>query len=183
MSCISSLLPCFNATGYALGTQSFFYTGMNGPQVQVDIEHTQHWSITPQWNISDFYGGRFALKAGPQTTANIGFLFFQGTYNDYLEDNYVSLIDVIFPPSHIGFADFTEIDFFLDAPLELGMDNTYTGVLYSNAPTPQSRAYFIKNDFAFVTPPNPAVIPLPSALPLCAVGLGMIGMGGRRRRK
>ncbi|MCE2883235.1 MAG: hypothetical protein LW636_12895, partial [Planctomycetaceae bacterium] len=67
----------------ALATTShaslFMTTGQTGAQVQVDVNHTQHWTYTLTGNVSDVVGGLFTMKRGSQTTASITFEVFEGT--------------------------------------------------------------------------------------------------------
>jgi hypothetical protein len=163
---------------------SYFYTGQTGAQVQVDRFHTQHWSVSPTWDLDNFMGGRFKMKAGPQTVNTVTFLLFSGTYQNYLDNAYTALMSVTRTAAEVGYADYTFIDFFADSPLSLAEGAVYTGVLFSNAPQPQSRAFFIKDSFEFIEPPPPrgpvGGSPTPSAALLGAAGVA-IALGRRRR--
>ena len=159
---------------------SYFYTGQTGAQVQVDRFHTQHWSVTTTFDLGNFIGGRFKMKAGPQTTASVTFLFFAGTYQDYLDDSYTSLMSVTRTAAEVGYADYTFIDFFADSLLTLNAGQIYTGVLLSDAPQPQSRAFFIKDSFEFIDPQPVIGQPTPSASLLAAAA--SLAAFRRRRR-
>jgi hypothetical protein len=160
---------------------SYFYTGQTGAQVQVDFLHTQHWTVSPAASLDNFMGGRFKMKAGPQTVETVTFLFFAGTYQDYLDDSYTSLMSVTRTAAEVGTGDFTFIDFFADSALSLLSGEVYTGVLFSEAPQAQSRAFFIKDSFEFIETASPAgVAPAPSAALLGAAGI--LVAAGRRRR-
>jgi hypothetical protein len=129
-------------------------------------------------------GGRFKMKAGPQTVDTVTFLLFSGTYQNYLDNAYTALMSVTRTAAEVGYADYTFIDFFADSPLSLAEGAVYTGVLFSNAPQPQSRAFFIKDSFEFIEPPPPpgpvGGSPTPSAALLGAAGVA-IALGRRRR--
>lgn len=168
------------ATARADSNYSYFYTGQTGAQVQVDILHTQHWSVTTSWNLDNLMGGRFKMKAGPHTVATVTFLLFAGSYQDYLDNTYTSLMSVTRTAAEVGHADYTFIDFFADSPLTMIAGQEYTGVLFSDAPQPQDRAYFIKDSFQFIDPGPPGGTPAPSAALLAAAGLLV---AGRKRRR
>lgn len=168
-------------TAMADSNYSYFYTGQTGAQVQVDRFHTQHWSVTTTFNLTNFIGGRFKMKAGPQTVDSVTFLFFAGTYQDYLDQSYTSLMSVTRTAAEVGYADFTFIDFFADSTLTMLANQVYTGVLFSNAPQPQSRAFFIKDSFEFIDTASPSgAAPVPSASLLA--GAGSLVLLRRRRR-
>jgi len=160
---------------------SYFYTGQTGAQVQVDTFHTQYWSVTPAASLDNFVGGRFKMKAGPQTAETVTFVFFAGTYQDYLDNTYTALMSVTRTAAEVGYADYTFIDFFAANPLAMSAGTTYTGVLWSDAPQAQSRAFFIKDSFRFIDPPSgDGAAPVPSAALLGASGLLLVGRGRRR---
>jgi len=163
--------------------QSYFYTGQTGAQVQVDRFHTQRWSVTTSFTLTDFLGGRFKMKAGPQTAETVTFTFFRGSWQDYLDGAFTPMMSVTRTAAEVGWADFTFIDFFAANPLTLDAGVEYTGVLHSLAPQPQSRAYFIKDSFEFVDPIPvvPGLAPLPGAAVLAAAGIAMTAGRGRRR--
>ena len=160
---------------------SYFYTGQTGAQVQVDILHTQHWSVSPATALTNFIGGRFKMKAGPHTTDTVTFLFFAGTYQDYLDSTYTALMSVTRTAAEVGYADYTFIDFFAPSALTLSAGDIYTGVLFSNAPQRQSQAFFIKDSFEFISSETPAGgAPAPSAVLLAAAGT-LLSIRKRRR--
>ena len=168
-------------TAMADSNYSYFYTGQTGAQVQVDRFHTQHWSVTTTFNLTNFIGGRFKMKAGPQTVDSVTFLFFAGTYQDYLDSTYTALMSVTRTAAEVGFADYTFIDFFAPSALSLSAGDIYTGVLFSDAPQPQSRAFFIKDSFEFISSETPAGgAPAPSAVLLAAAGT-LLSIRKRRR--
>lgn len=165
----------------------FVSTGQSGAQVQCDINHTQHWTYSVSQDVSDIGGALLTMKRGPQTSASISFVIYEGVFADFALAT--SLLSVTLNPS-----DFTQSwspISFSATPITLLAGRTYTAVLFSNAVDSQSQAYFIKGGsetpLAFVdesgnpvgsggqiTPPVPA----PGAIAL----LGLAGLVARRRR-
>ncbi len=165
----------------------FVSTGQSGAQVQCDINHTQHWTYSVSQDVSDIGGALLTMKRGPQTSASISFVIYEGVFADFaLATN---LLSVTLNPS-----DFTQSwspISFSATPITLLAGRTYTAVLSSDAVDSQSQAYFIKGGsetpLAFVdasgnpvgsggqiTPPVPA----PGAIAL----LGLAGIVARHRR-
>jgi len=169
----------------ALATTShaslFMTTGQTGAQVQVDVDHTQHWTYTLTGNVNDVVGGLFTMKRGSQTTASITFEVFEGTMADFAFATRLMSIT-------LGPDDFTqnwEWVPFSTKPFSMVAGRTYTGVLWSDAPDNQSEAYFIKGGgeaqlfFSDENGNNEGDVPAPGAIAL----LGIAGALGLRRRR
>lgn len=181
LSALATVVLASVDTASAAPVFSYLYTGQTGAQVQVDTLHTQHWSVAGSAGLDNFIGGRFKMKAGPATVETVTFLFFAGTYQDYLDSTYTSLMSVTKTAAEVGYADFTFIDFFANSPLSLLDGTLYTGVLYSDAPQPESRSFFIKESFEFIVNQSPAgIVPTPPAALLAAAGI--LASVRRRRR-
>lgn len=165
----------------------FVSTGQTGAQVQCDINHTQHWTYSVSQDISDIGGALLTMKRGPQTTASISFVIYEGSFADFATAT--NLLSVTLGP-----ADFTQNwspIMFSATPINLLAGRTYTAVLYSDAIDSQSQAYFIKGGsetpLAFVDQNGTPVttggqvvppVPAPGALALLAIA----GVASRRRR-
>lgn len=166
----------------------FVSTGQTGAQVQCDVNHTQSWTYSVSQDVQGIGGALLTMKRGSQTTAQITFSIFEGTFADY--GTAMPLLSVTLGPSAFTQA-FTPVSFF-DSPIDLLAGRVYTAVLASSAIDSQSQAYFIKGGsdtplrfvdengtdvtgVGGITPPAPA----PGALAL----LGLAGLAGRRRRR
>src|SRR5262245_53290101 len=87
-ACAASLLVCASAGGAPI----LVTTGHTGAQVQVDVDHTQHWTFNLSSNVDNVIGGLFTMKVGPHTTENIEFDIYEGTYGNPLGSDLVSVI-------------------------------------------------------------------------------------------
>lgn len=96
------------ASAQSLG---YFYTGMTGANIHVSASTIPNWSITPAGEVGEFIGGRFWMAAGPQTTLPITFLFFAGTYQDYLGNNFTALLSVTRTAAEVGSGGHSQVDF------------------------------------------------------------------------
>lgn len=175
---------CMSSTAHAA---IFVSTGQTGAQVQCDINHTQHWTYSVSQDVGDIGGALLTMKRGPQTSASISFVIYEGTLADLaLATNLLSVT--------LGPSDFTQNwspIAFSATPITLLAGRTYTAVLYSDAIDSQSQAYFIKggseSPLAFVDQNGTPVstggqvvppVPAPGAIALLAIA----GVVGRRRR-
>lgn len=148
----------------------FVSTGQTGAQVQTDINHTQHWTLTVGGSIT-IDGANFTMKEGPSTTADISFVIFQGVYQDYLNNSFTPLFATTYTHTQFGTAhggnvqSFDWVKFNNPPQLTLLPGITYTGVLYSSAVDTQSTAYFIKGGsttpLSFVDENGNSVNPVP----------------------
>lgn len=159
----------------------FMTTGQTGAQVQVDINHTQHWTYTLTGNVNDLAGAMFTMKRGSQTTASITFDLFEGTIGDFKSAE--RLLSVTLGPE--AFTQNWDWVSFTAPTVSLLAGRTYTGVLYSDAPDNQSEAYFIKGGgesqlyFCDENGDSCGDAPAPGAIAL----LGLAGACGFRRRR
>lgn len=165
----------------------FVSTGQTGAQVQCDINHTQHWTYSVSQDVADIGGALLTMKRGPQSSASISFVIYEGSFADFATAT--NLLSVTLGP-----ADFTQNwspITFSATPITLLAGRTYTAVLYSNAVDSQSQAYFIKggseSPLSFVTQNGTPItnggqvvppVPGPGAVAL----LALAGVVSRRRR-
>ena len=179
-------------TASSADTILFVTTGHTGAQVQVDMDHTQHWTYTPSHDVSNVGGGLFDLKRGRDTSANIIFNLFAGEFSDYASHNTeaTSLLWVVLTPG-VFTQQYEPVLFEDPSPVKLTAGTAYTAVLASPALTAGDVQYFIKggsekplflvdrNGNQMDEGGNP--VPLPSALP--AVAMLLAGFGLRRRSR
>jgi len=184
---------------YAAGI--FVSTGHTGAQVQTDINHTQHWTITPDGDIV-IDGANFTMKDGSQTSADISFAIYNGVWDaNFLSTAAVASVTLTSADFALAHADsptnqFDWTLFRFATAAALTANQEYTGVLYSNAIDSQNKAYFIKggstSTLSFVddagnsitpTVPDPQSVPEPSTLALFMVaGLLVSGVKTAKRR-
>lgn len=182
-------------------------TGQQGAQVQLDVNHTHDYVITPA-NMAavpgspDFIlGGVFEMKAGPSSAFDITVALYEAALP--LPANYTSGSDVLITPvgpaiatrslTHGEFCaqpgvtncqSFATHTFDFLVPVQLNPVVTYFLRLESAQPADQqNQAYFIKEPnpyvLTFINEPEP--IPEPSTFGLAALGLAAAVRFGRRR--
>jgi len=138
--CSVAMFVCTTWTGSA-NALLFVSTGQTGAQVQLDVNHTQHWTYTVSANVNGVDGGLFTMKDGVNTSLNITFAIIQGTFADF--GSVVPLMSVTLSqpgPFTQSFAPIT----FQGTAISLLAGTTYTAVLFSSTADVQSQAYFIK---------------------------------------
>lgn len=192
------------------GGTIFVTTGHTGSQVQLDTNHTQHWTYTVSADISGVSGGLFSMKRGPKSSAPIYFSIFAGTFENFVTA--APLLSVTADPSQ--FTQSYAPVLLEGAEFDLVAGTTYTAVLRSAAVDAQNEAYFIKGGSeaplfladrngnpvttggqittpytpppidAVVAPISPpgAVVPIPAAAPAGLVLLAAYAVVGRLRR-
>lgn len=156
----------------------FVTTSQSGAQVQMDINHPQHWQITPTVDVSNVVGGRFEMKSGPKTSADVIFNIYEGADSSGPLRLSTTLTSASFTQS------FSPILFQAPSGITLQAGQLYTAIMTAqSAPDQQDVAYFIKESIspAFFSdsngnPVNPT--PEPSSLCIFAL-LGGVGMAWR----
>lgn len=119
----------------------FVSTDHTGPQMDVDVNNTLHWTYTPSRDISEVSKGLFVMKRGAKTVENITFDIIEGTFSDF--GAVTPLLSVTLTPADIT-QQFDSI-LFSGTPIDLAAGVTYTAVLHSPALHTQSAAYSIKS--------------------------------------
>jgi uncharacterized protein YxeA len=127
----------------------FVSTGQSNANVQLDVNHTQHWTYGVSSDVNGIDGALFTMKRGPSTGADITFLIFQGVYQDFVENTYTALFSKTLSSS--AFTQSYDPVSFQGAPINLTAGNIYTAVLLSNTPDTGSTQYFIKGDTSTLT--------------------------------
>lgn len=156
----------------------FVSTGQQGAQVQCDVNHTQSWTFTMAFNLTDVQGALFTMKRGSQTSESINFRIFEGVLAN--AGTATNLLSITLAPT--AFAQSFSPVRFQGAGITLMAGRTYTGVLSSAAQDSQSKAYFIKGGSGTsVTWVDQVGNPVP--VPGAAALVGLAGAcAGRRRR-
>ncbi len=145
MSCYRYRIACavmfavFTAAAVPAQAVLFVTTGQTGAQVQLDVNHTQHWTYTLLTDVT-VEGAEFVMKRGPSTSADITFDIIEGTFADF--GTATPVLSVTLGP--IDFSQTYNPIAFVGNSANLLEGLTYTAVLHSNAPDVQSQAYFIK---------------------------------------
>lgn len=175
------LVGCMSAVSKG-ETILFVTTDQAGAQVQLDTNHTQYWTYTPTTNVDNVGGARFDMKRGSQTNDPITLDIIQGTFSSY--PSATPLLSVTLTPSAFS-TSYTPI-LFEGTPIDLAAATTYTAVLHSIAPDPQSKAYFIKGSTSpvyFVDRDGNPASPVPEPSSLClAISLAVPAIVLLRRR-
>lgn len=178
----------------------FVTTGQTGAQVQVDVNHTQYWTITPEISVA-IDGARFDMKKGPNSSQDVYFSLIQGTINDWNSGTYQLIKQSILTKNDFS-QQFNYKDFLFDSPTTLATNLAYTGILWSRADNGQTNpndrqnsAYFVKDSFSVVdagsnqtssqtTSQNTSnAVPEPPTLTLWIVGLLSINLYRSRSYK
>jgi hypothetical protein len=176
-----------------MGATPIYYlaTDQTGAQTQIDVNHTSTWTLTPN-SAFDFGGGIFVMKDGSNTSATVILSLYQGTDANGTLLGAVTLTHAAFcaQVGNCGQFGTHRFDFTVPVPLQVGV--TYFAALTSSANDVQSQAYFIKNDFYFIsdtngvavpvqpvtfgTPPpsSPSPVPEPGSMALILVGAGAL---------
>jgi hypothetical protein len=184
--------------GFGAGTapaayQVTFSTGQTGAQTQIDLDHTTAYNFSVFADAPTITSiiGDFKLKRGPKTSEDIVFTLWD-QFDGYLTPGAGVLASTSRGPLDIDGGDFTSTLFTL-SDLMVGPGN-YSVSLTSGAPDSQAQAYFIKGSGLQATPPQfidtnpspppaPAVVAEPASIAMVALGTGLVGMYGLRRRR
>ncbi len=169
----------------------FVSTGKTGDQVQCDVNHTQHWTYSVSTDVSGIDGALLTMKRGSQTSSQISFVIFEGTFDAF--GSATNLLSVTLASNKFT-QSFNGVQFKATA-ISLLAGHVYTAVLSSNATDSQNKAYFIKGGStvplqfvnssgdpvlggSIITPPVTPPVPAPGT----AVLLAAAGLCVRRRR-
>ncbi|MCK5354846.1 MAG: PEP-CTERM sorting domain-containing protein [Methyloprofundus sp.] len=178
--------------------QLFVSTGITGANVQVDVNHTQHWTFTPGSDI-DIDGALFTIKRGRNAVLDINFTLIEGEFSGWgtapiLEES--ALVPASVTQSYI----YEEFFWNPVAAYTISLGTTYTGVLWSDSADKASQSYFVKGGSASALlivdetgatqpdfnldgqtlPPPPLSVPAPTSIAL--LGLGLLGLKMQRKR-
>lgn len=168
MGALVALLLVVSPNPAGAGTV-FVTTGQSGAQVQVDVNHTQYWTLTPTAEVHDIVGGLFVMKVGPHTSEPITLTIFEGNFADPGRE---PVLTATLQPSAFT-QSFAPVHFTAPA-ITLSKGIPYTAVLASPAKDAQAHAYFIKSAASLYfsddsgnpidpTGPTPPAVPTPAA--------------------
>ncbi len=142
----------------------FVSTGQANANVTVDVEHTQYWTSYFPSGLEDLEGGVFAIKLGPNTTADITFDVISGPYvSPFLANHSVNPAYSSITPLLRVTLPYTDFDNTYQPPTLFSVartwdkkplaspgelvdlaPGTYTAILYTTAATTGNAQYFLK---------------------------------------
>lgn len=144
------LLVCVIAPAIAEASPIYFVsTAMDGPQVQLDVNHPLFWTIIPKTGTwFEFGGGIFGLKEAPNTTGSTTLSLWSGAPVAGTLLATMTLSQMQFETLHTGGAthqDFAPVQYSLSMPfVELQPGYRYTIALTSTALDAANHQYFAK---------------------------------------
>jgi hypothetical protein len=166
-----------------------FSTDQSGGQTQIDVNHltTFNFAVLSGAEPVTTVVGDFTMKVGSKTSADVTFSLWQGL------DGWKTPGATLLASTTKGPGDFTQqfaSELFTLTGLGLAPGN-YSLALTSLAPDQQALAYFIKGGALTANParyidtnpqPAPPPVPEPASIVSIALGVGLAGLYGLRRR-